>query len=469
MPSTQLRRSARLAQKSKDRTEICASSKKAIYSTPTRQSSHCRRPKRSAAKAKANDTTASDENVEEALSDASKGSSGLENEPQSSFGSRPQQAKPTSSNDDELNRESTIDSPLAKARHPTPHQSKAKSQPDPPSSGYGDEKENAPRSNNQSVKFNPSSSPAKSPLRPQQGAAGFEPSRHHHKRFTPPTKKKSATSPRRPKPDPSQRPAPPAKKELFTKEQLDSVDKVLSAKGSHYKVLDIPTSSNEEEVRRAYKRKALKLHPDKNRAPNSSEAFKAINEAYEILKSPNKRQKYDRDNNENAQAPTSSMFSPGSSHFNTIPAGTPVTTLNNYVTGTIVSFQNGKYSVQMDGGLRVREEEPSALLQNVNVCVRWDWHILGMHAKVVSYDEDLRTYEVRHLYHSNIVRTISCCGVIIPQGTIVRLEGLWQRPELNGKSGTVVNWTQTADGTGRYDVQLSANNIVRVKMDIVRL
>ncbi|KXN70822.1 DnaJ-domain-containing protein [Conidiobolus coronatus NRRL 28638] len=61
---------------------------------------------------------------------------------------------------------------------------------------------------------------------------------------------------------------------------------------SLYEVLEISKTSSPEEIKKAYRKLALKYHPDKN--PNAGEQFKAINHAYEILGDPKKRSIYDR-------------------------------------------------------------------------------------------------------------------------------------------------------------------------------
>ncbi|EDW01543.1 dnaJ homolog subfamily B member 14 [Drosophila grimshawi] len=77
----------------------------------------------------------------------------------------------------------------------------------------------------------------------------------------------------------------------FSVEMLDLVQKVLRCR-NHYEVLRISHHATYSEVKRAYKRLALRLHPDKNRAPGSEEAFRCINEAADTLTDNQKRIEY---------------------------------------------------------------------------------------------------------------------------------------------------------------------------------
>lgn len=62
----------------------------------------------------------------------------------------------------------------------------------------------------------------------------------------------------------------------------------------YYKILGIPSGSNEDEIKKAYRKMALKFHPDKNKDPNAEDKFKEIAEAYEVLSDPKKRVIYDQ-------------------------------------------------------------------------------------------------------------------------------------------------------------------------------
>ena len=67
------------------------------------------------------------------------------------------------------------------------------------------------------------------------------------------------------------------------------------AKRDYYEVLGVERGSSEADLKKAYRRLAMKHHPDRNPdSKESEEMFKEANEAYECLSDPNKRAAYDQ-------------------------------------------------------------------------------------------------------------------------------------------------------------------------------
>ena len=67
------------------------------------------------------------------------------------------------------------------------------------------------------------------------------------------------------------------------------------AKRDYYEVLGVSKSASESEIKKAYRKLALKYHPDKNPDDKAAEEkFKEAAEAYEVLSSPDKKQRYDQ-------------------------------------------------------------------------------------------------------------------------------------------------------------------------------
>jgi molecular chaperone DnaJ len=69
----------------------------------------------------------------------------------------------------------------------------------------------------------------------------------------------------------------------------------MADKRDYYEVLGVEKGASPEELRKAYKREALKHHPDRNQGDATAEAkFKGVNEAYQVLSDEQKRQVYDQ-------------------------------------------------------------------------------------------------------------------------------------------------------------------------------
>ena len=61
----------------------------------------------------------------------------------------------------------------------------------------------------------------------------------------------------------------------------------------YYQILGIEKKATEAEIKKAYKKRAIKLHPDKNPAPQANEAFQRVGQAMATLENAEKRDLYD--------------------------------------------------------------------------------------------------------------------------------------------------------------------------------
>lgn len=62
----------------------------------------------------------------------------------------------------------------------------------------------------------------------------------------------------------------------------------------YYEVLGVNRSASQDDIQKAFRKLARKYHPDVNKSPEAEDKFKQLNEAYEVLKDPDKRKKYDQ-------------------------------------------------------------------------------------------------------------------------------------------------------------------------------
>jgi len=69
---------------------------------------------------------------------------------------------------------------------------------------------------------------------------------------------------------------------------------MATQKRDYYEILGVPKNSSADDIKRAFRKLAHQYHPDKNSDDGAAERFKEINEAYEVLSDPERRQAYDR-------------------------------------------------------------------------------------------------------------------------------------------------------------------------------
>lgn len=81
----------------------------------------------------------------------------------------------------------------------------------------------------------------------------------------------------------------------------DQECKEVINKKDYYQILNLSNSASEEEIRKSYKRLAMKFHPDKNGSSLASEAFKKVSHAFSVLSHKEKKANYDKYGTEEVQ------------------------------------------------------------------------------------------------------------------------------------------------------------------------
>ncbi|XP_051871001.1 dnaJ homolog subfamily C member 18-like [Pristis pectinata] len=130
----------------------------------------------------------------------------------------------------------------------------------------------------------------------------------------------------------------------YTQEQFEGVQRIKRCK-NYYEILGVDRSADEEDLKKSYRKLALKFHPDKNCAPGATDAFKAIGNAYAILSNPEKRKQYDQRREESTTI--RSPCANSSSYYREFEADiTPEDVFNmffggRFPTGNIHAYTNG--------------------------------------------------------------------------------------------------------------------------------
>lgn len=68
----------------------------------------------------------------------------------------------------------------------------------------------------------------------------------------------------------------------------------MATQRDYYDILGVSKNASAQELKKAYRKQALQWHPDRNKSADAAEKFKEINEAYEVLGNPQKKQTYDQ-------------------------------------------------------------------------------------------------------------------------------------------------------------------------------
>ena len=75
-------------------------------------------------------------------------------------------------------------------------------------------------------------------------------------------------------------------------DQEEECRKIIDKK-DYYDILGIEKTADETQIKKAYRKLAIKFHPDKNKAKSAEEAFKKVNQAFSVLSDKSKRKNYD--------------------------------------------------------------------------------------------------------------------------------------------------------------------------------
>ena len=163
--------------------------------------------------------------------------------------------------------------------------------------------------------------------------------------------------------------------------------------------------------------------------------------------------------------------------YDTIPDGT-VVSLKGLVSrperngdrGEVQGYDpnSGRYVVVLEDTDETMSVKQTNLLQHVHVRIHGlekSGEFNGQKGTILAWNATNERYNV-YVMSLSRVASLRASNVILEDGTVGQISGIVAKPELNGKWGTIKSWNRE---TGRYDVQLSAEKIIRVKMENIRV
>jgi curved DNA-binding protein CbpA len=230
----------------------------------------------------------------------------------------------------------------------------------------------------------------------------------------------------------------------------------------YYKVLGVEKNASEADIAKAYKKLALKHHPDKNpnRKDQAEEDFKKITEAYEVLHDSEKRKNYDMFGKDGPRG-----GNPQSGDSNFAPGGQTMS--REYADEIFRSFfgsgTNGDPFASMFGGDHFGGDVGASGTNfafntgnpNSDPFASFAFARLGHDRSFVPRGPRgpyMRQTQNRSA-HSMPQRKAHRC--IAPRGTKCIVRGLVKAPEHNGKSGQIVGWDEEKK---RYEVQMQPSD-----------
>lgn len=250
---------------------------------------------------------------------------------------------------------------------------------------------------------------------------------------------------------------------------------------NYYRILDVPKNVSQEELKKVYRKLALKWHPDKN--VNNKELaeknFKNISEAYDILSDPQKRRIYDqvgKDGFKNTGGVGAYDFSNAQELFKNFFNNSDIfeNIINKKRKSKFVSNIEKEIGIDIDDLLfsKMRKKRKEKNIYLIKTCLENGSKVIidglinnsylnGKIGKIESYNTN------KHRYTLNIIDDTIDEIVSIKESNIIqkiyniKLKNMIKTPKLNNKIGNIVGWDAYRR---RIQIKLDNTNIY-VKMN----
>jgi molecular chaperone DnaJ len=226
----------------------------------------------------------------------------------------------------------------------------------------------------------------------------------------------------------------------------------MAEKRDYYEVLGVAKTASADEIKSAYRKLAMKYHPDRNPDnPEAKEKFTEVSEAYEVLSNPEKRQRYDQFGHQGVNfGPGGFDFGRDFSHFQDVDLGD---ILNSFFGGGMGG--GGGFSSFFGGGRQRQRTDPNAPRRGDDMTFRlnieFDEAIFGSERTI---DLDLPS-ECPHCHGTGAAdgsQRVVCktCG---GQGVVIGGSGFFQIrqtcPHCGGEGSVIEKPCRKCRGTGQ--------------------
>jgi len=200
----------------------------------------------------------------------------------------------------------------------------------------------------------------------------------------------------------------------------------------YYKILGIPRDATDAQIASAYKKLALKYHPDKN--PKGEDTFKKVTSAYEVLRDKEKRQLYDQFGEEGLRGEKGGGFQGSTASFEHFDGIFKQFFANDSGGGVHVSFSSSGNGGPGLGGIDIQN-----LMGNMGM-PGMGMGLPGMNMTGMGRQSARKKTRIEKTAVN-----------LLQEGTQVLIKGLNSKPALNGKSGRIAGYAKESE---RYEVQV---------------
>jgi curved DNA-binding protein CbpA len=247
----------------------------------------------------------------------------------------------------------------------------------------------------------------------------------------------------------------------------------------YYVVLGVKKNATDSEIKKAYRKLAIKWHPDKhqNNKSKAEENFKIISHAYEVLSDTEKRKLYDMYGKEgivNSGSPSSSNFNMNGSmpkrNFTRFEFTNPNDLFAQFF-GNSNPFEtnnstfrfvtnNGVRTSNISSSVRTNKRYHNKLNLNSKVIIKGlikKPDLNGYPGIITHYNESKNRYDVK----LSDEMTISLKpNNVVPLVSKIKISNIASDTLLNGKTGDIISWDED---TGRFTVKLFIGRTISVK------